>query len=265
MAKQVQVVAAVLALTLSLPVYSQMPPVVGAAEPLVVPASVTVLQLAPHLLNFAGSPGNFQSLVNGLALGLPVTLVTLTADGFTQTVTFTPAGPMAPVVIATTLEIARQNLIARGIAAPTAQQLGVILAGGTLPTALGALPVTGLIAVGAPASGTSSPSTGSSARAMPLAAAASSGVIIQITPTPGQLQGAGTAITTAAPAPLFTSGSPLPAVPPAFNTSASPSLNTSASPSLNTSASPSFNTSNSPVLAPSAGGPSPAVQLQIRR
>jgi hypothetical protein len=259
MAKQVQVVGAVLALALSLPVFSQTPPALAAEQPLVVPASATVQQLAPQLVNFAGSASNFQSLVNGLALGLPVTLVTLTADGFTQTVTFTAAGAMTPVDIATTLEIARQNLIARGIAAPTAQQLGVTLAGGTLPTALAAVPVTGLIPVGASASAAISASAGSSARAMPLAAA-SSGLIIQITPTPGQLQ-PGTAVT-AAPVPRFTSDSPF-----LRNTSDSPlsAVPTSASPSLSTSTSPSFNTSNSPVLVPSAGGPSPAVQLQIRR
>jgi hypothetical protein len=43
------------------------------------------------------------------------------------------------------LEGARQSLISRGIAAPTAQQLAATLAGGSLATNLGPTPVTGLI------------------------------------------------------------------------------------------------------------------------
>src|SRR3979490_1606955 len=116
MAKQIKAVAAVLALAFSIPGLSQTPPLFT-VESRVVPAAVTVQQLAPQLVDFAGSLANFQSLVNGLALGVPVTLVTLTPEGFTQTVTFTPAaGGMTPVDIARTLELARQNLIARGIA-----------------------------------------------------------------------------------------------------------------------------------------------------
>src|SRR5712664_3300625 len=163
MAKQIQVVAAVLALAFSIPVLSQTRPMAAAAAPTVVPASDTVQQLAPQLVDFAGSLVNFQSLVNGLALGVPVTLVTLTPEGFTQTVTFTPAaGGMTPVDIARTLELARQNLMARGIPRPTAQQLGVGLAGGSLPTALGALPIVGLIPIVVPASTVTSASAGAS-------------------------------------------------------------------------------------------------------
>jgi hypothetical protein len=268
MAKQFQVVAAVLALAFSIPVLSQTRPLLGAdpgTEPAVAPASVTVQQLAPQLVDFAGSPGNFQSLVNGLALGLPVTLVTLTPDGFTQTVIFTPAAALTPVDIARTLELARQNLIARGIARPTAQQLGIALAGGTLPTAVGAVPVAGLIPVATSASTAASASMGASVAVAPSPAAG--GLVVQIAPTPAQLQTPGS-VATSAPAPRFTSDSPLlrntsdsplPAVP------AIPLFNTSASPAPAVSASPAFNTSNSPVLAPSAGGPSPAAQLQNRR
>jgi hypothetical protein len=260
MAKRIHIVAAVLALAFSVPAFSQTP---AFAQPLVVPASVTVEQLAPQLVAFAGSSSNFQSLVNGLAQGLPVTLVTLTADGLTQTVTFTPAVSMTALDIARTLEVARQNLISRGVATPTAEQLGVTLAGGSLPTPLGAVPLAGLIPVGLPASAIASASRGSSAIAAP--ATSSGGLVIQINPAPGQLQGAATPATST-PVPRFTSDSPL-----LRNTSDTPvpailsPLNTSASPAVSASASPSFNTSNSPVLAPPAGAPSPAVQMQNRR
>jgi hypothetical protein len=264
MAKQIQVLAAVLALAFSIPVLSQPRPPLGAADSGVVPASATVQQLAPQLVDFAGSLANFQSLVNGLALGLPVTLVTLTPEGFTQTVTFTPAAAMAPVDIARTLELARQNLIARGVARPTAQQLGVALAGGILPTAAGAAPIVALVPMAAPAGTVPSASTGAATAALTPAAA---GLAIQIAPAPTPLLQSPASVAASTPAPRFTSDSPLlrntsdsplPAAPaiPLFNTSASPVLGTSASPSFNTSASP---------LAPSAGGPSPAAQLQNRR
>lgn len=250
MAKQIQVVAAVLALAFSIPVLSQTRPMAAAAAPTVVPASDTVQQLAPQLVDFAGSLVNFQSLVNGLALGVPVTLVTLTPEGFTQTVTFTPAaGGMTPVDIARTLELARQNLIARGIPRPTAQQLGVALAGGSLPTALGALPIVGLIPIVVPAGTVTSASAGASV-ATPSRAAG--GLAIQFAPASAPLQSPVGAVTTTAPAPRFTSDSPL-------------LRNTSDSPLPAVPAVPLFNTSNTPLLAPSAGGPSPAAQLQNRR
>src|SRR5207237_635690 len=86
---------------------------------------------------FAGGDVNFANLVNGLALGLPVTLTTPVGIGVTQVVNFTPLGTMSALQIAQTLETARQSLISRGIATPTAQQIGATLIGGQLPTALG--------------------------------------------------------------------------------------------------------------------------------
>jgi len=99
--------------------------------------AVEVQRLAPQLLAFAGSDVNFANLVNGLALGLPVTLTTPLGAGATQVVTFTPLGTMSSLQVAQTLETARQALIARGIGAPTAQQIGVTLVGGPLATAAG--------------------------------------------------------------------------------------------------------------------------------
>lgn len=104
-----------------------------------------VQRLAPQLVAFAGSEVNFENLVNGLSLGLPITLTTPVSPGVTQVVSFTPVGAMTPSQIALTLENARQVAISNGIATPTAQQLGVILNGGALPTALGSPTVNGLI------------------------------------------------------------------------------------------------------------------------
>lgn len=104
-----------------------------------------VQRIAPQLVGFAGSEVNFENLVNGLSLGLPVTLTTPVSAGVTQVVSFTPSGTMTPAQIALTLENARQVAIANGIATPTAQQLGIILNGGALPTAIGNPAVNGLL------------------------------------------------------------------------------------------------------------------------
>ncbi len=92
-----------------------------------VSAAQQVQQLAPQLVVFAGSQANFESLANGLAQGLAVTLVGTTADGLQQTATFTPAGRMTPLQVAQRLEQARQQLITQGIAAPTPEQIAAAL------------------------------------------------------------------------------------------------------------------------------------------
>jgi hypothetical protein len=110
-----------------------------------VPPTLTVQRIAPQLIAFAGSQANFQSLVNGLAQGTSVQLVTVLPDGSTQVVTFTPAAPMSPTEIAQVLETARQRLIGLGIANPTAEQIAVTLMGGTVPTALGGSQIGGIL------------------------------------------------------------------------------------------------------------------------
>jgi hypothetical protein len=110
-----------------------------------VPPTLTVQRLAPQLIAFAGSQNNFQSLVTGLAQGTPIQLVTVLPDGFTQVVTFTPAAALPPVEIAQLLETARQQLIGLGIGNPTAEQIGITLMGGIVPTALGGSQVAGLL------------------------------------------------------------------------------------------------------------------------
>lgn len=107
--------------------------------------------LAPQLLPFAGSVGNFESLVTGLTTGAPVTLVTTAADGSVQIVTFVPTRTLSPVEAARLLEAARQNLIQRGVATPNAQQLATSLVGGTITTLSGTSALVGVL------SGTATP------------------------------------------------------------------------------------------------------------
>jgi len=101
--------------------------------------------LAPQLVPFAGSSGNFDSLVNGLTTGTAVTLATVAADGSLQIVTFTPPTALSPVDAARLLETARQSLIARGVAAPSGAQLAAALMGGTIPTLSGTSALTGVL------------------------------------------------------------------------------------------------------------------------
>jgi hypothetical protein len=117
----------------------------GALAQTAISPVLTVQRLAPQLVPFAGSQLNFQNLVNGLAQGTAVQLVTTLPDGFTQIVTFTPTVTLAPADIAVRLEAARQQLIGLGIATPTAEQLGFTLMGGVVPTALGGTQVAGVL------------------------------------------------------------------------------------------------------------------------
>ena len=236
-----------------------------------------VLALAPQLAAFAGSDANFQALVNGLLQGTAVTLTTLTPDGLLQTVTFTPASAMTVADIARLLEAARQQLIARGIANPTAQQIGVILAGGPLPTPSGTTQVGALVPTltpggiqpglfagvphpAAPVAGTATPPTNlvvdiRPATPQPLSTSASTGASTSTTPVTST-----TSTSTTAPVVRFTSdntrlGNTSDSLPPSIT----PPLNTSVSPAP--SSSPTIN----PATGVSNGSPSPAAQMQGRR
>lgn len=232
-----------------------------------------VLALAPQLVSFAGSDANFQALVNGLLQGTPVTLTTVTPESLLQTVTFTPASAMSVADVARLLEAARQQLISRGIANPTAQQIGVVLAGGPLPTPSGTTQVgalaptltpggiqpgllTGVQRPSAPVAGTTTPPSNlvvdiRPMTSQPLSTSASTGASTNAT--------AGTSTSTA-PVVRFTSDnarlgntsdSPLPPSTPPLNTSGS--LVTPAAPTIN------------PATGVSNGSPSPAAQMQSRR
>jgi len=228
--------------------------------------TLAVLRLAPQLLAFAGSNANFQSLVNGLALGQLVSLVTFTTDGLTQTVTFTPTGAMSTTDIARTLEAARQGLIARGIGAPTAVQIGVALVGGTLPTALGGVPVAGLLPPATPPAAQASAAAGASlpATAEARAVTPSSTLSIDIRPTAA-------AAGTGAPAVTGTGVQSTTATPQRSNVSDTPfTRNVSETPTPSTSTA-GANGAPSPAAqlqgsSPgSSGPPSPAAQMQNRR
>ncbi len=140
MLRPAAVATAAAVILFQLPAWAQTSTVVS------LPPSQEVSGIAPQLVAFAGSQTNFDNLVNGLALGVPVTLSTTLPDGSTQLVTFTPSGgPLDITQIARTLEAARQSLISNGIATATAQQIAVALMGGTIQTARGAVPVIGLL------------------------------------------------------------------------------------------------------------------------
>ncbi len=122
-------VAAALALGVTVASLAVTPSARAQATSATITAVQQVNQLAPQLVPFAGSAANFESLVNGLTFGAPVVLTTPGADGLLGTVTFTPAGGLAPVEVARTLERARQQLISQGIGSPNGEQIGVMLAG----------------------------------------------------------------------------------------------------------------------------------------
>jgi hypothetical protein len=223
--------------------------------------STEVQGLAPQLVDFAGSAQNFQSLVNGLAGGVPVTLVTLAADGTMQTTTtFTPNGTLSSVQIAQTLEAAREQLISRGIAAPTAQQIGVTLAGGSLPTIAGNVPVTGLVPV--TVATTSAATVTQPALPSPAAVAARNVPATGFGAAPLGVAPSATATTT----PADTSASTGSSVTTTTTSAAPPPRFTSDTPTLHSiSETPTPSIGVAPTAAAPNGLPSPAAQIQQRR
>ena len=116
--------------------------------------ALQVQRIAPQLVAFAGSEANFQALVNGLANGTPVTLTTVLPNGMTQVVNFASAGTMSTLQIAQTLENLRQSLIAKGVGAPTVQQVATAITGGALTTPAGTTQVNGVVSTTSPATAT---------------------------------------------------------------------------------------------------------------
>jgi hypothetical protein len=254
-------------------------PAVGLPQTAVTDATALQVQsLAPQLVAFAGSAANFQSLVHGLSLGVPVTLVTFTADGLTQTVAFTPSTTMSAANIARTLEAARQQLIARGIANPTAEQIGVTLAGGNLPTPAGAVQVSAMVPTLAPGGLQGSAAAGASARTPPGGAALGtaspgSNIVIDIRPAAAQpASGSASSPTTASGTSVSRNVSDTNRT---SNTSDTPAPSTNAP-----AAAPGVGITPGVVMAPgstrpalgstapgssAAGGLSPATQIQNRR
>lgn len=210
--------------------------------------ALDVQRLAPQLVAFAGGDVNFANLANGLALGLPVTLTTVVSPGVTQIVTFMPTGTMTPLQIAQTLETARQALIARGIATPTAQQLAATLIGGTLQTPLGNTTVSALIP------GTLTPTT---------AGASAAGATSASTPSPAavmQQQNSAAAGASAAGTAGHTSDSPLPRGVADTPTTPTPGATTVTQPpaALGTPVAPLGGTTVAPTTRPAPFGAAPA-------
>lgn len=213
-----------------------------------VPPALAVQRLAPQLVAFAGSEANFQSLVNGLANGTQVQLFSVLSNGFTQNVSFTPAGPLAPTQIAQILESARQQLIGLGIGAPTAEQLGFALMGGLVPTALGGTQVPGTLN-GQTAQSRPSPAAQIQSQSTAGAGASSPTQTSQTSTTPGitnsvnvQTTPTTTTTNTAVTSRPNTSDSGIPAGATSRSvvplTSASPAATTSASPAATTPIAP---------------------------
>jgi hypothetical protein len=117
----------------------------GLTQTTISPATQQVELLAPQLVPFSGSSGNFDSLVTGLTSGAPVTLATVGADGSLQIVTFTPGTTLSVLDAARLLEAARQSLIVRGVVTPSGQQLAASLMGGTIATLSGSSEIAGVL------------------------------------------------------------------------------------------------------------------------
>src|SRR2546430_13708284 len=94
----------------------------------------TVLQAAPQLVGFAGSPENFYNLVVGLTEGTPARLAAPAAGGFSRVTTISAPVKLGAADAAAVLERARQNLELLGIVQPTPEQISAALAGGVLDT-----------------------------------------------------------------------------------------------------------------------------------
>ena len=106
----------------------------------------TVLQAAPQLVAFAGSPENFYSLVTGLTEGKPARLAAPSAGGFTRVTTISAPARLDAGSAAAVLERARENLQVLGINQPTPEQISAALVGGELDTPTGRTQVRGLLA-----------------------------------------------------------------------------------------------------------------------
>src|SRR2546425_11390631 len=105
----------------------------------------TVLQAAPQLVGFAGSPENFYNLVVGLTEGTPARLAAPAAGGFSRVTTFSPPVKLGAAAAAAVLESARQNLELLGIVQPTPEQISAALAGGVLDTPTGRTQMRGVL------------------------------------------------------------------------------------------------------------------------
>src|SRR5205814_1521648 len=105
----------------------------------------TVLQAAPQLVAFAGSPDNFYNLVVGLTEGTPARLAAPAAGGFSRVTTISAPVKLGAADAAAVLERARQNLELLGIVQPTPAQISAALVGGVLDTPTGSTQMRGVL------------------------------------------------------------------------------------------------------------------------
>ena len=93
-------------------------------------------RLSSQYAAWAGGKANADALVNGLANGTTVMLVTR-ANNTRSLAGFTPTGAMSPEEIAGALSTARRTLAQMGIRQPTADQIQSALIGGEVTLADG--------------------------------------------------------------------------------------------------------------------------------
>jgi hypothetical protein len=122
--------ATTLFLALAVPVCS-----VAIADPVPATAAVPSGKLVSSFSDFAGSPENSASLVNGLRSGTPITLTDPAVAGGPPPVstTFTsPTKPMGYGNVRIALSLAQAQLASQGISNPTATELQGALMGSTV-------------------------------------------------------------------------------------------------------------------------------------
>jgi hypothetical protein len=105
----------------------------------------SVLQSAPQLVGFAGSPENFYSLVTGLTEGAPARLAGAGVGGFSRVTVISVPVRLSAADAGARLELARQNLQLLGITRPTPEQISAALVGGELDTPSGRTQMGGVL------------------------------------------------------------------------------------------------------------------------
>jgi len=105
----------------------------------------SVLQAAPQLVRFAGSPENFYNLVIGLTEGRPARLAAPAADGFIRITAISTPVRLSAADAAARLELARQGLEQIGIPQPTPPQIAAALVGGVVDTPSGSTQMRGVL------------------------------------------------------------------------------------------------------------------------
>jgi hypothetical protein len=105
----------------------------------------SVLQAAPQLVRFAGSPENFYNLVIGLTQGTPARLAAPAVGGFSRVTAISTPVRLSPADAAARLELARQNLELLGLPQPTPAQISVALVGGVIDTPSGRTQMAGVL------------------------------------------------------------------------------------------------------------------------